>query len=118
MGTSLELHIPAARRVLDFGCGTGWVLGRAAKENAPECIGIDFSFSQLQEAQRQYGGGAAFVQADGLRLPFREGTFDVVIGHVSMPYMNTRIGLAEVARVLVPGGSLFLTFHSYYSLRQ
>jgi SAM-dependent methyltransferase len=46
------------------------------------------------------------------------GTFDVVIGHVSMPYMNTRAAFREVYRVLSPGGSFLLTFHSFYFVHQ
>ena len=58
------------------------------------------------------------VLADGLRLPFVDQSFDVVIGHVSMPYMDTREAMLQVYRVLVPGGSFLLTFHSFRYLWQ
>ncbi len=103
------------RRILDFGCGTGWVL---AKAGAPPtlCVGLDYSFDHLREGRRRYPG-LRFVRGTGLALPFPEATFDEVIGHVSMPYINTRTAFREIYRVLAPGGSFFLTFHSLEYVR-
>lgn len=106
-----------ARRVLDFGCGTGWVISEAQSQGKPCRIGVDYSFEALQAGKRS-NNGVNFVCSDGLKLPFADGSFDVVVGHVSIPYMETPLALREIHRVLAPGGSFFLTFHSLFGLKQ
>jgi SAM-dependent methyltransferase len=125
MVRSLQVRIPPAKRVLDLGCGSGWVLGEAQIEGSPFCVGMDKFWESLHsESPRPAGAARApgrhihFVQGDGLRLPFPDDAFDVIVGHVSMPYMNTRDALREVYRVLRPGGCFFFTFHSFYYFRR
>jgi len=98
-----------------LGCGTGWVLAQAGSRHTLR-VGFDFSFDQLLEGQRQFPD-LRFVQGTGLTLPFAAASIDEVIGHVSLPYMNTRTALCEVHRVLAPGGTFFLTFHSFAYVR-
>ena len=107
---------PGARSVLDFGCGTGWVIAEAGGGDVPLRVGVDYSVDAVREAKTYRG--IHWVAADGLRLPCRNNSFDVVIGHVSTPYMNTDRALAEVFRVMRPGGSFFLTFHSFRYWRE
>ena len=120
---AINVRIPLAKRILDFGCGRGWFLAEAQVNGNPVRVGVDYSQESLA------GHGVPMLQpdqanlihkllADGLHLPFSEASFDVVIGHVSMPYMNTRAALREIYRVLAPGGSFLLTFHNFYCLRQ
>jgi SAM-dependent methyltransferase len=108
---SINVCLPHARRVLDIGCGVGWVLAEAPTQGSPLRFGVDYSVNAL----RGVAGGPQlrtdrqnpridFVAGDGARLPFIDEAFDVVIGHVSMPYMNTRRAFREVYRVLAPGG--------------
>lgn len=113
---AINVQIPDARRVLDFGCGSGWVLAEAKYQNIPHRVGVDCAVDSVRTASQNTG--LDFAVADGLHLPFRSETFDVVIGHVSMPYMNTSGAFAEIYRVLRPGGSIFLTVHSFFYLRQ
>jgi ubiquinone/menaquinone biosynthesis C-methylase UbiE len=121
---AIAIRIPAAKRILDFGCGTGWFLAEAQVDGNPFRVGVDYSrqsldgtngVPRLQSGERN---PVRLVLADGLHLPFADESFDVVIGHVSMPYMDTRKAMLQVQRVLVPGGSFFLTFHSFHYLRQ
>jgi ubiquinone/menaquinone biosynthesis C-methylase UbiE len=114
---AVEVRLPNARRVLDFGCGTAWLLAGAEQNVDCRQIGIDCDFASLKAGKEQYPK-ISFVAGDGLRLPFASECFDVVIGHVSMPYMNTTKALREIWRVMTPGGSLFLTFHSFACLRE
>lgn len=120
---SIDLHLPTAHRVLDFGCGSGWVLARSSAEGNPLRYGVDYSLdgitgkSDFPIACSEPSHPMMFSVGDGLALPFRDQTFDVVIGHVSMPYMNTRLAFQEIHRVLTPGGSIFLTFHSFLFMR-
>lgn len=122
---AINIRVPCARRVLDFGCGTGWVLAEAKVEGCPLRVGVDYSLDALpverggpQRLQDRANQPIAFTVGDGVCLPFADGTFDIVVGHVSIPYMNTRSGLREIYRVLAPGGSVFLTFHSFRFARK
>lgn len=114
---AINLELPRARRILDFGCGTGWVLAEAQGHNDTIRVGIDFSFEAVRTGKQQRNS-INFVAGDGLHLPFVPGSFDIVIGHVSMPYMNTFEALREIHRVLAPGGSMLLTFHSFTCVLQ
>jgi ubiquinone/menaquinone biosynthesis C-methylase UbiE len=105
------VSLRGAQRILDFGCGTGWVLGQAATEGNPLRVGLDLSLESLTRANAQ-NPNVRYVCANGLNLPFQNASFDMVIGHVSLPYMNTKRALREIYRVLRPGGSIFLTLHS------
>jgi SAM-dependent methyltransferase len=121
---AVNICLPRARRILDFGCGVGWVLAEAHAEGSPVRIGLDYSMNALRGV---VGGpqlrpdrekpSIEFVVGNGVNLPFIDEAFDVVVGHVSMPYMNTRGALREIYRVLAPGGSVFLTFHSFHFVR-
>jgi SAM-dependent methyltransferase len=102
---------------LDFGCGAGWVLAKASSHHDDCLVGIDYSLAALVEGSRRFPH-LSFVRGNGLALPFAAGSFHEVIGHVSLPYMDTGRALREVHRVLTPGGSFFLTVHCMEYVRQ
>jgi ubiquinone/menaquinone biosynthesis C-methylase UbiE len=79
-------------------------------------VGLDLSHCRLLEGSRRFQR-LTFVVGDGMALPFRAGAFDAVLGHVSLPYMNTRTALREIYRVLAQGGVCFLTLHSFAYVR-
>ena len=121
---AITIRIPAAKRILDFGCGTGWFLAEAQVDGSPFRVGVDYSLESLSgqngvpRLQTGQVNPVRLVSADGLHLPFAGQSFDAVVGHVSMPYMDTCEALREVHRVLIPGGSFLLTFHSFNYLWQ
>lgn len=115
--TAVFIRLPGAHRILDLGCGTGWLLGQAPAEGNPVRVGLDLSFHSVRTASAQ-NPNVCFVCANGLNLPFESASFDIVISHVSLPYMNTKRALGEIYRVLRPGGSIFLTFHSFYYVKR
>jgi len=93
-------------RVLDVGCGTGQSL-RIYRERAGLYVGIDLSLGALRMAGGRFGG-ASWMQADALRLPFRTGSFDVVAFSSVLHHIGDRgAALAEARRVLAPGGWVF-----------
>ena len=102
------LHFGAADRVLDVGCGDGY-LTRAVAGLVPDggVVGVDASPRMIETA---HSGGEAtdsgpwFVVADARRLPFAE-FFDAVLSFNALHWLpEQRQALGEIATVLRPGG--------------
>ena len=108
--THLLPHLEPGHRVLDFGCGPGTIsVGLASAVEPGELHGIDMEESQIElaSAAARAGGhdNAAFHVADVTALPFDDGYFDAAHCHaVLMHVPDTQAALAEVKRVLKPGG--------------
>lgn len=102
------------QRVLEIGCGTG-NLSLRAKRAQPgiELIGSDPDPRALARAQRKARGldGVRFERAYAQRLPYPDATFDRVLSSLMLHHLDcdTKVAaVAEVQRVLRPGGSLHL----------
>jgi ubiquinone/menaquinone biosynthesis C-methylase UbiE len=92
------------RTVLDLACGSG-AMSRELAADGRRVIGVDISAAELAIAARR--GPGPWVRGDIRRLPFRDGSVDAVtasLGLVVVPQLDQV--LAEVARVLRPGGVL------------
>jgi SAM-dependent methyltransferase len=93
--------------VLEFGCGAAqWSV--ALSGLGARCVGLDLSRGQLQHAAKNVADAAtrvALVQASGEAPPFATGSFDVVFcDHGAMSFCDPSRTVAEVARLLRPGG--------------
>jgi ubiquinone/menaquinone biosynthesis C-methylase UbiE len=101
-------------RVLEAGCGTGMIL----KEIAPrtrQAVGIDISPGMLLTARKR---GLPVMNASVTHLPFADGHFDLaysfkVLAHVE----KIGVAMAELARVVRPGGHVIAEFYNPWSLR-
>lgn len=97
------VHSSSAARILDLGAGTGRI-GRTFVEAGDTYVGVDTSLAMLREF-RDSTTKACLAQADGRRLPFRNGSFDVVLlMHVLSGTGDWQPMLNEVRRVCRPGG--------------
>ena len=105
-------HLAGAREVLDVGCGEGQVARMAVKDGATRVIGVDPTSTQVSVAAER-AGGPAYARSGAGHLPFRDGAFDAVVACLVFEHIrDVDDAIAEVARVLSPGGRfLFLLNH-------
>jgi SAM-dependent methyltransferase len=73
-------------------------------------VGLDLDGDALKLA-RELGPRLLLVRGSGEALPFRDASFDLVASRVALPYMDFRLALPEIDRVLLPGGQLWCTLH-------
>lgn len=113
-------HLPVdARRVLDVGPGDGWPsLPIAALRPDAQVVGVDASPLRVAvcatNARRLGLANASFVAADGARLPFDSGSFDLVTAASSIEEADDAAGvLREAVRVLRPGGVLRASYQDW-----
>jgi len=100
--------------ILDVATGTGRLPVALLRERfAGRIVGLDLSLGMLQRAQaklRDYGEQVGLVWQDASRLPFPDGVFDAVVSLESLEFFpRPADSLAEMVRVLRPGGVLFVT---------
>ncbi|HZN01008.1 MAG TPA: bifunctional demethylmenaquinone methyltransferase/2-methoxy-6-polyprenyl-1,4-benzoquinol methylase UbiE [Pyrinomonadaceae bacterium] len=92
-------------RVLDVACGTGDLSLSLFEITGAGVVGTDFCRPMLAIAAGKTNGRIRFIEGDALDLPFRDGTFDVAtIAFGLRNLSNVESGLAELSRVLKPGG--------------
>jgi SAM-dependent methyltransferase len=108
-----ELGDPGMVRALDVGCGPGETDSFLVDELGT-IDGVDISEGLLETARRR-NPGVAYELYDGERLPYKNGTFDFVfticvIHHV--PPVRWEYFVAELARVVRPGGVLAVVEHN------
>jgi demethylmenaquinone methyltransferase/2-methoxy-6-polyprenyl-1,4-benzoquinol methylase len=108
----------ADAQVLDLCCGTGDLTFSLAREGKAHVYGADFAHPMLVRAKQKNSaesGDSArpnantlpFLEADALRLPFADGSFDLVTTAFGFRNLaNYEAGLREIRRILKPGGTI------------
>ena len=105
-----------ARTALDFGAGVGYSVpffARHMPDTRVTCL--DVSRKSLDLGAARHGAAAEFRHFDGQRIPFADGTFDVALASCvfhHIPHAEHVALLAEIRRVLAPGGRLFIFEHN------
>jgi len=104
----------AGKDILDCGCGQGRLLGELVKSGYRGTVGTDSSRGMLKRCAEMHPNlTLRLVQTDGRVLPFREKSFDAVLLFTLLTCMpgdsDQRLLLAEVTRVLRPGGLIYIS---------
>jgi len=118
------LAISSASRILDLGSGVGMFVvacrrrGLQAFGLEPDRIGQGAKITSIQIARRRLAE-AVFVNGVGEGLPFADGSFDlVVMNQVIEHVMDQGAVLGEAARVLRPGGAIYVACPNYLRFRE
>jgi ubiquinone/menaquinone biosynthesis C-methylase UbiE len=114
-----HLDLKSGINVLDVGCGTGIALLKLRNkmnENG-NFHGIDISKGMIEQAQKKAESydNCLFKVGDAENIEYPKETFDLVISNMVIQYLpDQNKGLAEMNRVLKPGGKLALSYEGEY----
>ncbi len=106
--------------VLDIGCGGGAPTVQLARSRGSRVVGVSISAKDVERGRARAASAGlsdqvTFEMADALTLPFEDESFDHVISIECLSHIGDRVGaLAEIRRVLRPGGRVVLTDFSMY----
>lgn len=96
--------------ILDIGCGIGQTLIASRLDDRELVIGMDIEMEPLVYGSKNYPS-IQYLNGNAETLPFAAESFDKVISRVALPYTTIPESVAELSRVLKPGGSIWLTLH-------
>lgn len=109
------LDVPAARRWLDVGCGTGALAGTIIDRCSPSAVfGVEPSEGFLATARANLGGQASLLHGDAMALPLGDASVDVVVAGLVLNFVpEPRAALLEMARVTGGGGTIAVYVWDY-----
>jgi SAM-dependent methyltransferase len=107
-----EMHLhydPRGKKVLDYGCGNGYLSVQLLERGAQHVTGIDISESQLEQARRAveargFADRARFLVTDAHATGFPDRAFDLIVGVGILHHLDVERALREVRRILAPDG--------------
>ncbi len=102
------LDIPAGRRWLDVGCGTGALCAAILDRCSPACVaGVEPSEGFLKTARENLGDRAALYPGSAAAIPLGDASVDVAVSGLVLNFVpDQRAALAEMARVTGKGGTI------------
>ena len=102
------LGIPAGRKWLDVGCGTGALCAAIVDSCSPSSVaGVEPSEGFLKTAKENLADRAALHQGSATAIPLGDGAVDVVVSGLVLNFVpDQRAALAEMARVTGKGGTV------------
>lgn len=115
-----RLGLRPGELILDMGCGAGRHAFESLRRGG-KVIALDYSLEELRTVRDYFwaigeagdvsdGGASNAVAGDAMALPFRDGTFDRIIASEVLEHLpQDGRAIAELARVLKPGGTIAVT---------
>lgn len=105
------------KKFLDLGCGIGRHALLFAKAGFDiTCFDLDqYALDYTEKLLQKDGYSGTFVFGDMLSLPFKDNSFDCILGYHILSHTDTegfQKSVAELYRILVPGGECYLTLNS------
>ncbi|MEU8246304.1 methyltransferase domain-containing protein [Nonomuraea sp. NPDC048916] len=116
-GLAALTEIRPGEKILDVGCGTGYLTHLLAPVTGPagQVTGVDPSASMVGHAGRHAPRNCSYQVGEGQDLPFPDASFDVLVSTLAvhhMPSSARALAVQEMFRVLRPGGRLLIAeFH-------
>lgn len=112
IAADIGANVAGGERVLEVGCGPGHLAIRMARQLGLDVTGLDLDPDMIDVARENVARAAGddgrkltFVVGDVASQPFLDGSFDLVVSTLSMHHWeDASAGLAEIGRVLAPGG--------------
>lgn len=117
-------HIPASARILELGCGPGtlWVKNQERIPSGWEITLSDFSGGMIDAARKNLAGLSVafhFEIADAQQIPWEDSVYDAVIANHMLYHVPDRArAIAEIRRVLKPGGRFFAATNGLAHLQE
>lgn len=104
------LDAQPSETVLDCGCGYGFTLRVLGALTEAKLIGLDLGADRIQQTREALGERVELVQGSALELPFADNSIDKAVSSEVLEHLpDDRAAVAELFRVLKPGGSLVIT---------
>lgn len=99
----------AGKQVLDLACGEGR-FSRMLVARGARCVGVDLIEQMVRTAQGRDESSNQYAVGDAGRIPLRDASVDLVVSYVTMiDFPDFRAAIAEIGRVLRPGGQLVVS---------
>lgn len=120
-----QVPLKAGMRVLDAGCGGGRHLCEPFRTPGVDVAGVDLKWDDLCKTRGylslmagETSGRWVVAQADVTKLPFSDGSFDMVVCSEVLEHIeDNRAAVRELVRVLKPGGDLVVTVPRFWPER-
>lgn len=102
------IEVPAGRRWLDVGCGTGALSAAILDRGSPSSVvGVDPSQGFLVTAQARLGDRVSLHRGDATAIPLGDASVDVVVSGLVLNFVPDQpAALAEMKRVAAPDGTI------------
>jgi len=106
------------KTLIEVACGDGFVLQEISKiKNAPKLTGVEISEKRIERCKSK-PFKAEYILGDILKLPFKDNSFDAVVATEILEHIpNYQIAIAELNRIIKPGGHIIITFPNELNLR-
>ncbi len=115
-----QIPIQATGTLVDLGCGTGQALARIADKTELKLIGVDLATGMIEQATQrlQSNPGIMLLVTDLAETGLPANSVDWVFSNAAIQWSDSRIALAEMKRILKPGGQLLVSTFGPQTLHQ